>query len=145
MSKLEKIEEIINKNNFDIEFDSVLAARVVLAAWGIQAQANDVKYATLGLYSNGNLVAKVRMPEAQRGWFWGFGGYKYESPRVANLVGFVVDFENGIFKGNRAELGFDKGLPYKLGYDYEIYFDEIKILKGADALQSFNPKAEVYA
>ena len=121
MSKSEKINEIISKNGFSgqIEFDGILEARVICAAYGIQASANQVKYATLGLYKDSELVVKVKLDDpARQRWGDGFGGYIYESPRIPNLAGITVDFEKGIFKGNRKELGF-KDDYYTIAYDFE--------------------------
>lgn len=139
---LEKIQEIIAKNNFnewDLE-NPILLARITLAAYGCQY---DGKYGkTFGLYQDDKLVAKVNLPKpADNPWF--VVGYLYESPRIANVAGFTVNFETGEFQGNLKELGLSDSREWNLSYDYKVKFDSVKILSGAEALKG--KKVEAYA
>ncbi len=141
---LDKINEIVEKNvkSEDDFFDGVFMARIVLAAYGTQVSVNDLKWPTLGLYKNGILVAKVKMPNPEiRHWF--VINYLYESPRVANTVGFTVNFETGTLEGNLKELGLNKGPTWKLAYNYKAQFDSIKVLKGKEKLENWGAKVVI--
>ena len=142
-----KINQIIENNGFEeaVLFDGMLAARVVLAAYGCQADAGEVKFATLGLLQDGKLVAKVKLdnPEINT-WFAFAPMWIYESPRCPSVAGELIDFEEGVFQGSRTALGFDDP-EWNLARDHEVKFNGIKILTGADALKPFGKRAVLVA